>query len=149
MPGMRNPAHLQANPTLAEMWPAEGYHYRRDHFYESCCFQAALSRFCSVRRTVRPFVEPFTGPRVQKDGGVSWALNAITPVPRMTCDITHAMATGESHPRGDLHAGTLDCSSGVMLDESESVDVASSATMNVQSMRGNVDQPFVRALGVS
>src|SRR2546429_2743385 len=36
-----------------------------------------------------------------------------------------------------------------MLDESESVDVASSATMNVQSMRGNVDQPFVRALGVS
>src|SRR6266513_4153028 len=69
MPGMRNPAHLQANPTLAEMWPAEGYHYRRDHFYESCCFQAALSRFCSVRRTVRPFVEPFTGPRVQKDRG--------------------------------------------------------------------------------
>jgi hypothetical protein len=67
----------------------------------------------------------------------------------MTCDITHAMATGESHPRGDLHAGTLDCSSGVMLDESESTDVASSATMNVQSMRGNVDQPFVRALGVS
>src|SRR5438445_9716226 len=67
----------------------------------------------------------------------------------MTGDITHAMATGESHPRGDLHAGTLDCSSGVMLDESESVDVASSATMNVQSMRGNVDQPFVRALGVS
>src|SRR5438067_1972828 len=86
---------------------------------------------------------------VSQDGGVSWALNAITPVPRMTCDITHAMATGESHPRGDLHAGTLDCSSGVMLDESESVDVASSATMNVQSMRGNVDQPFVRALGVS
>ena len=86
---------------------------------------------------------------VSQDGGVSWALNAITPVQRMTCDITHAMATGESHPRGDLHAGTLDCSSGVMLDESESTDVASSATMNVQSMRGNVDQPFVRALGVS
>jgi hypothetical protein len=86
---------------------------------------------------------------VSQDGGASWALNAITPVPRMTCDITHAMATGESHPRGDLHAGTLDCSSGVTLDESESNDVASSATMSVQSTRGNVDQPFVRALGVS
>jgi hypothetical protein len=86
---------------------------------------------------------------VSQDGGASWALNAITPVERMTCDITHAMATGESHPRGDLHAGTLDCSSGVTLDESESNDVVSSATMNVQSTRGNVDQPFVRALGVS
>src|SRR5437762_4558466 len=36
-----------------------------------------------------------------------------------------------------------------MLDESESGGVASSATMNVQSMRGYVDHPFVRALGVS
>src|ERR1700757_5309381 len=70
---------------------------------------------------------------VSQDGGASWALNAITPVQRMTCDITHAMATGENHPRGDLHAGTLNCSSGVTLDESESNDVASSATMNVQS----------------
>ena len=86
---------------------------------------------------------------VSQDGGASWALNAITPVARMTCDITHAMATGESHPRGDLHAGTLDCSSGVTLDESESNDVASAATMSVQSTRGNVDQPFVGALGVS
>jgi hypothetical protein len=86
---------------------------------------------------------------VSQDSGKSWALNAITPVQRMTCDITHAMATGESHPRGDLHAGTLDCSSGVTLDESESNDVVSTATMSVQSTRGNVDQPFVRALGVS
>jgi len=44
---------------------------------------------------------------VSQDGGKTWALNAITPVQRMTCDITHAMATGENHPRGDLHAGTL------------------------------------------
>src|SRR5204862_7695658 len=41
---------------------------------------------------------------VSQDGGNSWVLNAITPVPRMTCDITHAMPTGENHPRGDLHA---------------------------------------------
>jgi hypothetical protein len=86
---------------------------------------------------------------VSQDSGQSWALNAITPVQRMTCDITHAMATGENHPRGDLHAGTLACASAITLDESESNDVASSATMNVQSTRGNVDQPFVRAMGVS
>src|SRR5881394_2726839 len=86
---------------------------------------------------------------VSEDGGNSWILNAITPVPRMTCDITHAMPTGENHPRGDLHAGTLACASAITLDESESNDVSSSATMNVQSTRGNVDQPFVRALGVT
>ena len=86
---------------------------------------------------------------VSQDGGKTWALNAITPVQRMTCDITHAMATGENHPRGDLHAGTLACASGIILNESESNDVSSSATMNVQSTRGNVDQPFVRALGVT
>src|SRR5947208_15853723 len=76
-------------------------------------------------------------------------MNALTPVQRMTCDITHAMATGENHPRGDLHAGTLACASAITLDESESNDVASSAAMNVQSTRGNVDQPLVRAMGVS
>src|SRR5215469_6043826 len=84
---------------------------------------------------------------VSQDSGASWALNAITPVQRMTCDITHAMATGESHPRGDLHAGTLDCSAGVTLDESESNDVAATATMSVQSTRGNVDQPSFGAWG--
>src|SRR5438046_10519592 len=67
----------------------------------------------------------------------------------MTCDITHPKATGENHPRGDLHAGTLACASGIILNESESNDVSSGATMNVQSTRGNVDQPFVRALGVT
>ena len=87
---------------------------------------------------------------VTQDGGQSWVLNAIAPVPRMTCDITHALATGESHPRGDLHAGTLACvARSTTLNESESNDVAASATMNVQSTRGNVDQPFVRALGVA
>src|SRR5256714_5364654 len=86
---------------------------------------------------------------VSEDGGNSWILNAITPVPRMTCDITHDMPTGENHPRGDLHAGTLACASAITLDESESNDVSLSTTMNVQSTRGNVDQPFVRALGVS
>src|ERR1700752_965653 len=69
MPGMRNPAHLQANPTRAEMWPAEGYHYRRDHFHESRCFQAALSRFCCIRRAARPLVEPAVGPRLEKESG--------------------------------------------------------------------------------
>lgn len=86
---------------------------------------------------------------VSQDGGNSWALNAITPVQRMTCDITHAMATGENHPRGDLHAGTLACASSIILDESESNDVSQTTMMNVQSTRGNVDQPFVRALGVA
>src|SRR2546425_455749 len=86
---------------------------------------------------------------VSEDDGFTWVLSAITPVQRMTCDITHAMPTGENHPRGDLHAGTLACASSIILDESESNDVSSSATMNVQSTRGNVDQPFVRALGVT
>src|SRR6184192_2095254 len=100
--------------------------------------------------TPNPFSNTGNAPvYVSQDGGKSWVLNAITPVQRMTCDITHAMAAGENHPRGDLHAGTLACASGITLDESESVDVSSSATMNVQSTRGNVDQPFVRALGVS
>src|SRR5499427_275020 len=72
---------------------------------------------------------------VSQDGGNSWALNAISPVQRMTCDI--------------MHAGTLACASGIILDESESNDVGMSTTMNVQSTRGNVDQPFVRALGVA
>src|SRR5207247_11247372 len=81
--------------------------------------------------------------------GVSRVLRAIAPLQRMTCDITHAMPTGENHPRGDLHAGTLACAASITLDESESNDVSSSAVMNVQSTRGNVDQPFVRALGIS
>ena len=86
---------------------------------------------------------------VSEDGGNSWVLNAITPVPRMTCDITHAMPTGENHQRGDLHAGTLACAASITLDESESNDVSSGAVMNVQSTRSNVDQPFVRALAIS
>ena len=86
---------------------------------------------------------------VSQDGGISWVLNAIAPVQRMPCDITHAMAAGENHPRGDLHAGTLACAAGVTLNESESNDVSLSTTMSVQATRGNVDQPFVRALGVS
>jgi hypothetical protein len=100
--------------------------------------------------TPNPFSNSGNAPvYVSQDGGKSWALNAITPVQRMTCDITHAMATGENHPRGDLHAGTLACASSITLDESESNDVSSSTIMSVQSTRGNVDQPFVRALGIS
>ena len=86
---------------------------------------------------------------VSQDGGNSWILNAITPVQRLTCDITHAMAAGENHPRGDLHAGTLACAAAITLDESESTDVSSNIVMSVQSTRTNVDQPFVRALAVS
>lgn len=86
---------------------------------------------------------------VSQDGGNTWVLNAIAPVQRMTCDITHAMAAGENHPRGDLHAGTLACTSTITLGESETIDVSSSTRMNVQSMRSNVDQPFVRALAIS
>src|SRR5580704_13440948 len=64
---------------------------------------------------------------VSEDAGNTWVLNAITPVPRMTCDITHAISIGENHPRADLHAGTLACAASVTLDESESDDVSSSA----------------------
>src|SRR6202140_3424456 len=86
---------------------------------------------------------------VSEDAGNTWVLSGITPVQRMTCDITHAMSIGENHPRGDLHAGTLACAASITLDESESDDVSSSAIMNVQSSRTNVDQPFVRALAFS
>ena len=80
--------------------------------------------------TPNPFSNTGNAPvYVSQDGGKSWALNAITPVQRMTCDITHAIATGENHPRGDLHAGTLACASGITLDESESNDVSLSTTM--------------------
>src|SRR6516164_8121121 len=100
--------------------------------------------------TPNPFSNTGNAPvYVSQDGGNSWVLNAITPVQRMTCDITHAMAAGENHPRGDLHAGTLACASSITLDESETNDVSSSTTMTVQTSRDNVDQPFVRALGVS
>src|SRR5438309_6265324 len=100
--------------------------------------------------TPNPFSNTGKAPLyVSQDGGKSWVLNAITPVPRMTCDITHAMAAGENHPRGDLHAGTLACASSITLEESETNDVSSNTTMNVQTTRGNVDQPFVRALGIS
>jgi hypothetical protein len=86
---------------------------------------------------------------VSQDGGNTWVLNAITPVQRMTCDITHAISAAENHPRGDLHAGTLACASAITLGESETIDVGSSTSMSVQSTRANVDQPFVRALAIS
>src|SRR5260370_184650 len=53
---------------------------------------------------------------VPQDGGHSWVLNAIAPLRRMTCDITHAMPPGENHPRGALHAGTLACAASITLD---------------------------------
>ena len=100
--------------------------------------------------TPNPFSNTGNAPvYVSQDGGKSWVLNAITPVQRITCDITHAMAAGENHPRGDLHASTLACASSITLDESETNDVSSSTTMNVQTTRVNVDQPFVRVLGIS
>src|ERR1700757_2636903 len=100
--------------------------------------------------TPNPFSTSGNAPvYISEDAGVTWVLSAITPVQRMTCDITHAMPTGENHPRGDLHAGTLACAASITLDESESNDVSSSTIMNVQSTRGNRDQPFVRALGIS
>jgi hypothetical protein len=86
---------------------------------------------------------------VSQDGGNTWVLNAITPVQRMTCDITHAISAAENHPRGDLHAGTLACASAITLGESETIDVSSSTSMSVQSTRSNVDQPFLRALAIS
>jgi len=78
--------------------------------------------------TPNPFSNTGKAPLyVSQDGGKSWVLNAITPVPRMTCDITHAMAAGENHPRGDLHAGTLACASSITLEPSAS-PVATAST---------------------
>ncbi len=55
--------------------------------------------------TPNPFSASGNAPvYISEDGGTTWVLSAITPVPRMTCDITHAMPTGENHPRGDLHS---------------------------------------------
>src|SRR5260370_25381614 len=100
--------------------------------------------------TPNPFSASGNAPvYISEDGGNTWVLSAITPVQRMTCDITHAMPTGENHPRGDLHAGTLACGSFITPDEPESNDVSTSAVMNGQSTRTNVDQPFMRTLGIS
>jgi hypothetical protein len=56
--------------------------------------------------TPNPFSNMGNAPvYVSQAGGSTWALNAITPVPKMTCDITHAIATAENHPRGDLRSG--------------------------------------------
>ena len=61
---------------------------------------------------------------VSQDGGDTWVLNAILPAPRMTCDITHAFATGANHPLGNSYAGTLTCvGSTITLNESETTDV--------------------------
>src|ERR1700741_3741139 len=86
---------------------------------------------------------------VSQNGGNTWVLNAIAPVQRMTCDMTHAISAAENHPRGDLHAGTLACASAITLEESKTIDVSSSTSMSMQSIRTNVDQPFVRALAIS
>jgi hypothetical protein len=84
---------------------------------------------------------------VSQDGGDTWVLNAILPAPRMTCDITHAFATGANHPLGNSYAGTLTCvGSTITLNESETTDVSSSSPMNPKATRTNVDQPFVRGL---
>src|SRR5207247_5158625 len=73
--------------------------------------------------TPNPFSASGNAPvYVSEDGGVTWVLSAITPVQRMSCDITHAMPTGENHPRGDLHAGTLACGASITIDEAESND---------------------------
>lgn len=84
---------------------------------------------------------------VSQDGGDTWVLNAILPAPRMTCDITHAFATGANHPLGNSYAGTLTCvGSTITLNESETTNVSSSSPMNPKATRTNVDQPFVRGL---
>src|SRR5258708_3617602 len=84
---------------------------------------------------------------VSQDGGNSWVLNAITPVQRMTCDITHAIASGENNPRGDLHAGTLASAASLTLHDSATNAASSDTPSTVQTTRNTFDQPFVRALG--
>jgi len=84
-----------------------------------------------------------------EDGGNTWVLNAITPVQRMTCDITHAMPTGENHPRGDLHAGTLACAASITLDESESNDCCFQFCHETCSPREtNVESAFRASVGL-
>src|SRR5438132_13936389 len=41
---------------------------------------------------------------VSQDGGSGWVLNAITPVQRMICDITYAIATARNDRPADRHA---------------------------------------------
>src|ERR1700716_373036 len=42
--------------------------------------------------TPNPFSASGNAPvHISEDGGATWVLSAITPVQRMTCDITHAM----------------------------------------------------------
>ena len=92
---------------------------------------------------------------VTQDGGDTWVLNAITPVTNDTCDITHALVSGEGNSLGDLHGGMLACTTSMTgavtttLSESETTDVTSSTTMTTQSTRTNIDQPFVQALSIN
>lgn len=102
--------------------------------------------------TPNPFSNSGNAPiYVSQDGGHTWTLNAITPIPNETCDITHALSDSHGNPRGDLYAGALWCISETQtqMDEAEDSDVASSSVMSVQSNRNSVDQPFVRALVVA
>src|SRR5260370_16490311 len=62
---------------------------------------------------------------VSQDSGNSWVLNAIAPVRRMTCDITHPMPTAENHPRAVLHPGTPPCAAPIPLARSASNHVSS------------------------
>src|SRR5260370_16944803 len=86
---------------------------------------------------------------VSEDAGNTWVLSAITPVQRMTCDITHAMSIGENHPRGDLHPGTLACAASVTLDESESDAVSSTPIITLPSTPATPNHPFVHPLPFS
>src|SRR3981189_1952665 len=74
---------------------------------------------------------------VSQDGGNSWVLNAITPVQRMACDISHPLAPHRKHPRGHLHAGTLAHAASNPLNEAETTGVSTGTALSVQSSRNN------------
>jgi len=89
--------------------------------------QAAILRSWSPRLTPNPISNTGNAPLyVSEDAGNTWVLSAITPVQRMTCDITHAMSIGEKPSAGRPSRGHTRLRTSVTLDESESDDVSSS-----------------------
>src|SRR2546425_167388 len=81
---------------------------------------------------------------VSDDGGDSWTLRNTLPSESMTADITHAV--GGNPPM--LYAGILKVPD-FPLNELQANDFLSPATMTLQALRADIDQPFVRTSAVA
>src|SRR3989442_3376470 len=80
---------------------------------------------------------------VSGDGGDSWTLRNTLPSESMTADITHAV--GGNPPV--LYAGILKVPD-FPLNELKANDFLSPATMTLQALRADIDQPFVHTSAV-